>query len=136
MAGFLLDTNIVSGARKREPAVMRWLAANPSADTWLSVVTIGELQRGVLLKRRRDPSAADHLAAWLRRLRADYESRLIGVDENTALEWGRIGALRTRGEADSLIAATAAINRLTLVTRNTADFADTGISLVNPWVDG
>jgi toxin FitB len=135
MPGYLLDTNIVSASRKRDPAVMRWLAAHAGADSWLSVVTIGELQRGVSLKRRKDPAAAIHLAAWLRLLRSEYVTRLIEVDERVALEWGRIGALRTRGEADSLIAATAAIHQLTLVTRNTADFADTDISLVNPWKD-
>ncbi len=133
MADFLLDTNVVSASRKREPVVMTWLAANAGLDSWLSVVTIGEIERGIHLKRRKDPASADHLAAWLRRLRSDYAARTIDVDERVALEWGRLGAIRTRGEADTLIAATASVHGLILVTRNTADFADTGIALVNPW---
>ena len=133
MQGYLLDTNVVSASRKREPAVMNWLAAQTGAEHWLSVITIGEIERGIFLKKRKDPVNAGHLAAWLERLRKTYVGRMIDVNERISLEWGRIGAIRTRGDADGLIAATAFVHGLTLVTRNVGDFADTGVRIVNPW---
>jgi predicted nucleic acid-binding protein len=133
MQGFLLDTDVVSASRKREPEVLDWLQTNAAVDHWLSAITIGEIERGILQRRRKDAAAAAHLATWLQRLRDNYSGRLIEIDETIAIEWGRIVAMRTRGDADGLIAATAKVRGLTLVTRNVADFADTGVPIVNPW---
>ncbi|MBN9232561.1 MULTISPECIES: type II toxin-antitoxin system VapC family toxin [Phyllobacteriaceae] len=132
---FLLDTNVVSAARKRQPAVTKWLADRERGDLSLSVVTLGEIARGIHMKQRHDPTTANHLAVWLQMLRHDYGNRILGIDERIAIEWGRIAALRTRGVPDGLIAATAAVHGLTIVTRNVADFEDTGLAIVNPWAD-
>ncbi|MDN2582575.1 type II toxin-antitoxin system VapC family toxin [Aquibium sp. ELW1220] len=130
---FLLDTNVVSAARKHDPIVARWIAHQARHSLWLSVVTIGEITSGIVRKERRDPAAAQHLSAWLTRLRHGYASRILDVDERIAEEWGRIDAIRTRSMADGLIAATAHVHQKVVVTRNVADFADTGVPVVNPW---
>lgn len=130
---YLLDTNIVSASRKRHRPVLDWLGKQKQSELWLSAITIGELTRGVFMLERRDHAAATHLANWLARLRHLYFDRTLGIDEAICLEWGRIAAMRTRGDADGLIAATAIVHGLTLVTRNIADFSDTGVRLVNPW---
>jgi len=130
---FLLDTNVVSALRKKDFASVRWLSAQRRGTTWLSVITLGEVRRGIEMKRRKDPEAARHLASWFTRMRGDFEHRILGVDELVALEWGRISALRTRGAADALIAATAIVHDMAVVTRKVADFQDTGVALVNPW---
>lgn len=130
---FLLDTNVVSAIRKRDPTVIRWLVGHEQQALWLSVITLGEIASGVHQKRRRDPAAASHLARWLERLQLHYRDRIYDIDDQVAAEWGRIDALRTRGTADGLIAATAIVHDRTVVTRNVADFADTGATLTNPW---
>jgi len=89
--------------------------------------------RGVTLKRRSDPKAAAHLTEWLERLRQDHVDRILPVTDRIALEWGRVAALRSRGDIDGLIAATAIVHGLILVTRNVKDFDDTRASLINPW---
>ncbi len=130
---YLLDTNVVSAARKREPSVLGWIERHDAFGLAISVVTLGEVERGVHMKRRRDPAAARHLQVWLNRLHNQFRDRTFDIDDRVALEWGRIDALRTRGVPDGLIAATALVHDLTLVTRNVADFADTGVRLLNPW---
>jgi predicted nucleic acid-binding protein len=89
--------------------------------------------KGVALKERSDRQAAGHLAEWLRKLRQDFSDRILPVSDHVAIEWGRIAALRPRGDADGLIAATAKVHELILVTRNAADFDDASVSIVNPW---
>jgi len=130
---YLLDTNVLSAIRKREPAAREWLSRVERGSTWISVVSLGEIAKGIAMKRRRDPLAANHLERWLLSLQHFYRDRLFDIDDQIALEWGRIDALRTRGVPDGLIAATALVHGLTLVTRNVADFADTGVTIVNPW---
>jgi predicted nucleic acid-binding protein len=130
---FLLDTNIVSAARKRDPAVVRWLVAHEHHGHWLSVITLGEIASGVYQKRRRDPISAGHLALWLEHLRLRYRDRIFDIDDQVASEWGRIDTIRTRSTADGLIAATAIVHGMAVVTRNVADFADTGVAVINPW---
>jgi predicted nucleic acid-binding protein len=131
---FLLDTNVVSAARKRDPAVAAWIGRQERGDLCLSVITLGEIARGIHKKQRRDPLAARYLSACLQMLRNSYRERIFDIDEQVTIEWGRIDAIRTRGAADGLIAATAIIHDLTVVTRNVADFADTGVEIVNPWM--
>lgn len=130
---FLLDTNVVSAARKRDPHVARWIGSQGRHAFWLSVITLGEIARGVEKKRRRDPVAARHLAAWFQQLRLDYVDRIFDIDDQITTEWGRIDAIRTRNIADGLIAATGIVHNMTVVTRNVADFEDTGVATINPW---
>lgn len=132
---FLLDTNLVSAVRKRHPAPTAWISRQSPELVHISALTFGELLRGARLKARRDPLAGNALESWINVLRAEYENRILGVTEQIALEWGRIAAIRTRGDIDGLIAATAIVHGLTVVTRNVADFADTGVVVLNPWED-
>lgn len=89
--------------------------------------------RGIVLKRKSDPRTAARLGEWLERLRRDHVDRVLPVTDRIGLEWGRIAALRPRGDIDGLIAATAIVHDLTLVTRNVGDFEDTGVAVINPW---
>lgn len=130
---FLLDTNVLSAIRKREPAASEWLSRIERGTSWISVVSLGEIAKGVAMKQRRDPAAADYLNRWLFKVHQAYRDRIFDIDDQIALEWGRIDAIRTRGVPDGLIAATAIVHNFTLVTRNVADFADTGAAVVNPW---
>lgn len=130
---FLLDTNVVSAARKKDPAVAEWLSSQGREGLYLSVLTLGEVSRGAIMKARKDALAAKHLEAWLIRLRRTYESRILDVTDDISVEWGRIAAIRTRDPVDGLIAATAIVHNLAVVTRNVADFADTGVAVINPW---
>ncbi len=91
---------------------------------FLSVVTLGEITKGIAMLARRDETAARALEEWLQRLIAIYASRILPVDQRVMMEWGRIAAIRPRGDLDAIIAATARVNNLVLVTRNIRDFAD------------
>jgi toxin FitB len=97
------------------------------------VITLGEIERGIVLVKRRDVMAAFILETWFQNIQSEHAQSILSVSENVALEWGRISALRTRNIADALIAATAIVHNLTLVTRNIADFSDLPIKLMNPW---
>ena len=130
---YLLDTNVVSEARRGSLEAVTWLrSVNPLA-VYLSVITLGEIMRGIALKQKTDPRAASHLAQWLQTLRSDHGDRILPVTDVIAIEWGRIAALRPRGDANGLIAATATVHNLIVVTRNVADFDDTQASTLNPW---
>jgi predicted nucleic acid-binding protein len=130
---YLIDTNIVSEARRRSPQAVNWLRSVDPNAVHLGVVTIGEIMRGIALKAKRDPRGGSNLSAWLQTLRQDYSTRILPVTEHVALEWGRLAALRPPGDVDGLIAATAIVHDLIIVTRNIADFEDTRASIVNPW---
>jgi predicted nucleic acid-binding protein len=130
---YLVDTNIVSEARRGTAASVAWLRSVRPDSLYLSVITLGEIMRGIALKERTDRAGAAHLTAWLQTLRRDHASRILGITDRIALEWGRLAALRPRGDADGLIAATAIVHNLILVTRNIADFDDTQVPLLNPW---
>lgn len=130
---FLLDTNVVSASKKPDPAVACWIGEQDGNTLFLSVITLGEITRGIVMKQRTDPVAAASLSSWLAGLRAGYADRVLTVDENVALRWGHIASIRSRGDADGLIAATAMAHNLTIVTRNVQDFEDTGVPVLNPW---
>jgi predicted nucleic acid-binding protein len=133
---FLLDTDIVSEIRKRQPheAVRTWFDSTDQDSLFLSVLVLGEIERGIHVLHDRDPDRAATLAAWLDRLRTSYRDRVLPVDVGVATEWGRLTAHRTVAAIDGLLAATARHHGMTLVTRNTDDVDDLGVSLLNPFV--
>ena len=130
---YLVDTNVVSEARRGSREATSWLRSVNPLSVHISVITLGEIMRGIAIRQRRDPVAAGHLAEWLGRLRQNHTDRILPISDRIAVEWGRIAAIRPRGDADSWIAATAVVHDLILVTRNVVDFSDTGVSIVNPW---
>ena len=130
---YLIDTNVVSEARRGTPQAVTWLRAADPRAIHLSTLTLGEIMRGIALKQRSDPIAAGHLAEWLRKLRRHHADRILAVTDQISVEWGRIAAIRPRGDIDGLIAATAIVHDLVIVTRNVDDFADTGANVINPW---
>jgi predicted nucleic acid-binding protein len=130
---YLVDTYVVSEARRGDRQAVTWLRAARPDSVYLSALTLGEIMRGVTLRQKTDPPTAQRLGEWLDRLRRDHADRILPITDRIALEWGRIAALRPRGDVDGLIAATAVVHDLILVTRNVRDFEDTRVALVNPW---
>ena len=133
---FLIDTDVLSTLRRRErsPDIVRWIAAQRTTDLYLSVVSIGEIERGIAGARRRDPALARSLAGWLDTLIALYAERILPVDLSAARRWGRLSAAMGHEGADLLIAATAIENGLTVVTRNVRHFEPTGAPVLDPSV--
>lgn len=136
MSGYLLDTNVVSETRKALASadVLDFLAQVDPAALFLSVLTLGELRKGVAAKRRTDPSAADAIGVWVDGIESRFSDRVLPVDTATARRWGELSSGRTLPVIDTLIAATALRHGLTLVTRNTRDVEATGVPLINPWL--
>lgn len=133
---WLIDTNIISEVRKGprcHPAVAAWWAGVAEADLFLSVLTLGEIRRGIEALRPRDAARAGLLEAWLADLAAAFGPRILPIDAAAAAEWGRLSAGRTVPVIDALLAATARLHGLVLVTRNTADLAGLDLRLLNPF---
>jgi len=135
---YLLDTNVVSELRKRpafaDPRVRAWAESHTDDTSFLSVVTIMEIELGIALRDRKDPKAAALLRAWLDDdLLVAYHRRLLDVTLSVARRAAHLHVPDPMEERDGLIAATALINNLTLVTRNTKHFERTGVPLLNPW---
>ena len=132
---YLLDTNVISETRKirADRGVMAFLSAADGAELYLSVLTLGELRKGVEAKRRTDPHIADQLGAWVDGIETSFADRVLGIDITAARRWGELSAGRSLPVIDTLIAATAISRSLTLVTRNTRDVASTGVMIVDPW---
>lgn len=133
---FLLDTNVVSEGQRARGAVQvkAWLAGVPGPDLFLSVMTLGEIRQGVERLRRRDPQQSSVYEAWLGQLEAEFADRVLPITAAVADEWGRLNAGDPLPIIDALLAATARVHGLTIVTRNTRDLARTGVTLLNPWV--
>ena len=130
---YLVDTCVLSEARRRTPAAVAWLSAVDPDHVFLSTMSIGEIAKGVALRSRTDPVGSLPLSKWLEDLRTLYVDRIFPIDDAVTMTWGRMMARRTLPVVDGLIAATARVHRKVLVTRNVADFEDTGIEIVNPW---
>ena len=134
-AAYLLDTNLVSETRRKraDPGVVAFLRAADSSSLYLSVLTLGELRKGVVSKRRTDPIAAKSLTAWVEGLEFGYAERILGIDAAIARLWGDWSADRPRPVIDTLLAATAVVHGLTLITRNTRHVNGLPVKMINPW---
>ncbi len=136
---YLIDTNVVSEARKKAKAdkgVLGFFERVVAADTpvYLSSISVGELRRGIeLIRRRGDADQATLLEAWLTLVLGQFAGNILGLDAEAAQVWGRLRAPDPDHALDKQIAAIALVNDLTVVTRNTADFAGTGVKLTNPF---
>jgi predicted nucleic acid-binding protein len=132
----LIDANVVSELRKRErcnPGVAAWFARVSTDEVFFSVLTVGEIRKGVENIRRRDNTAAEVLEAWLDDLVTTYTDRLLSIDRSIAERWGHLNAPDPVPVIDGLLAATAIVHGLTLVTRNLKDIERTGVRCMNPF---
>lgn len=136
---FLLDTNVVSELRKAgdgraDRNVIAWLGGQDAATLFLSVITVMELEIGVRRIERRDTTQGRALRTWLdERVLPEFDGRMLPIDATVALRCARLHIPDPRSDRDALIAATALTHRMTVVTRNTADFRATGVPLRDPW---
>lgn len=132
---FLLDTNVISELRRpgADPGVRRWFASVASGDLFLSTLVLGEIRGGIERLRGRDLAQAQIFETWLELLRNHYSDRLLPVTAAVAEEWGRLNAPDPVPVVDGLMAATARVHQLTLVTRNIRDLKRTGVALLNPF---
>jgi predicted nucleic acid-binding protein len=132
---FLIDTVTLSELRRRRrnPAVVAWFEAQRTSDLFLSVVSIGEIERGVMRQRSADPVFADALAAWLDRVLALYGEQVLPFDLQAARRCGVLSATLGNDSVDLMIAATALEHGLTVVTRNVSDFTPTGVAVFDPF---
>jgi predicted nucleic acid-binding protein len=139
---YLLDTNVVSELRKirlgkADANVAAWADNVEAADLYLSVITVQELEIGVLLAERRDPPQGAVFRAWLNaQVLPAFAGRILVVDTPVAQRSARLHVPNPRPVRDGLIAATALVHGMTVVTRNTADFEPTGVKNFNPWIPG
>ena len=132
---YLLDTNVVSALRHpdRHPAPTLWLKDQRASDVYISVVTFGEIERGIAQQISRNPDFAHDLAQWFERTLAWFADRVLPVDVATARRWGRLSADLGHDSADLIIAATALEHGLTVVTRNIRHFHPTGVPVLDPF---
>jgi hypothetical protein len=132
---FLIDTVTISELRRRErdPMVVKWFEQQRTADLFLSVISIGEIERGIAQQRPADRGFAQALAEWLDRVIMLYGERILPFDQRAARRWGALSAALGNESVDLMIAATALENGFTVLTRNTSDFEPTGVAVLNPF---
>jgi predicted nucleic acid-binding protein len=135
---YLLDTNVLSElrrARRADANVMDWAARRPAASFWISVISVLEIELGVLRIERRDAVQGAELRKWLEgQVLQSFEQRILPVDLNVARRAAALHVPDPRADRDALIAATALVHGMTVITRNIADFEATGVPLVDPWM--
>ncbi len=136
---YLLDTNVVSELRKvgdgkADANVTSWVGAQDSNDLFISAITILEIERGILAIQRRDASQGSRLRLWMdSRVRPEFAERVLPIDDMIATRCAHLHIPDRRNEADALIAATALVHGLAVVTRNVKDFDETGVIIFDPW---
>lgn len=132
---YLLDTNVLSETRRKraDNGVISFLSGADPSTLYLSVLTLGELRKGVALKKESDPDAAKKLGSWVDGLEFSFADHILGIDAATARLWGELSAQRPRPVIDTLLAATAIRHELTFVSRNTKDVHDIRVKVLNPW---
>ena len=134
---YLLDTNVLSElrkARKADKHVAQWAASVDASALFVSTISLLELELGVLAMERKDTAQGQLLRAWLERhVLPEFTDRALPIDTAVALRCARLHVPNKRSERDALIAATALVHGMTVVTRNTHDFEPTGVGLLNPW---
>ena len=132
---YILDTNVISAVRRpdRAPKVAAWLQGKAEHDLFISVITLGEIERGIRQQQSRDPAFAADLRAWLDRTVLLFSDRLLPFDAEDARIWGRLSAEIGNNGADLMIAASALRHAAIVVTGNTSDFAPIGCALENPF---
>lgn len=134
---FLLDTNVISELRRPARAhrnVVAWANAIPAANFFMSAISILEIELGARLIERKDAAQGAILRTWIDdQILVRFEDRILAVDTAVAQRCARLHVPNPRAERDALIAATALVYSLTVVTRNVADFEPTGVALINPW---
>ena len=134
---FLLDTNVVSEVRKgrrSDPSVSNWYTGVGESQFFISSLTIGEIRRGIeLVRRRGDIEQAEALETWVQTIVEEFSGRILSVDADVADTWGRMSALRPVPVVDGLLAATAEVHDMTLVTRNVSDVEGLGVQVFNPF---
>jgi toxin FitB len=134
---FVLDTNVVSDLRRPEkanPKVAAWASSVPLASIFLSAITILEVELGILSIQRRDATQGRILRSWLdEQVMPRFEGRILPIDAATAQRCARLHIPNPRAGRDALIAATALVHGMTIVTRNVADFAPMEVAVFNPW---
>ena len=131
---YLLDTNVVSELRRPRPhgAVLNWVAGIPAEQIFVSAVTVGEIQAGIEITREQDEPKAEELESWLDKVLVSFG--VLAMDAPTFREWARLMHRRSDTiSEDAMIAATATVHRLTVVTRNVSDFSQFGVELKNPF---
>ena len=130
---YLIDTNVLSALRRRErnPAIVNWIEHQRTADLHISVITVGEIERGIVQQRRHNPAFARDLSVWLDLMMDLYGNRILPVDVATARRWGQLSAAIGNAGADLFIAATAIEHGLTVATRNVRHFKPTGVPVVD-----
>jgi predicted nucleic acid-binding protein len=134
---YILDTNVVSELRKAKKAnqnVMKWAQLLPAATLYISVISLLELEIGILLLERRDKEQGGILRAWMNRhVLPTFSGRILAIDTTVAQRCAALHVPNPRSDRDALIAATALVHGLTVATRNVADFEGMGVAVLNPW---
>lgn len=132
---YLLDTVVLSEMRKRQRdmAVVEWISRQRDTNLFISVVTVGEIERGIAQQKSKNQAFADELAAWLDKMLFLYADRVLSIDLEASRLWGKLSAEQGNHGPDLLIAATALVHGLTVVTRNERHFKPTGVAVLNPF---